>query len=462
MELEPKGPNDNGEYEYKIKLEAVVKFPPSRKVEFAVLPADTPEPQASMYPANLGTGPLATQFSEGGTGGETIELYAMIEVADKETLALISADNELYKLNEKYKQTADIYISGTWTSIGTKTNPFTGSFDGSDKMIIPNNVTGEDYLGIFGYAEGAIFKNIHIDEGTITTAATKGYLGGIAGYAGNTKFSNCSNAANITSTINTAGICGYLEEESYITGCWNTGNITGGASAGGICSYAITNSCIENSFNTGNITASLTANGAVGVGGIIDGCSSGVQVIACYNTGDVIGRTTGTGALYVGGICGNPGGNATSSGHITACYNTGNVSSDSARDTGRKTYIGGISGYNSRGGVTITASYSTGTVSYSENNKGTVYIGGISGYSTWSTNDEVKSPVITACYWTAVGDAEHGIGIKKIDKDEACSDEGTAKFSDSWPTNGTHDDWGTKYWKSISNGSYPKLAWEKN
>jgi hypothetical protein len=469
MELVPKGVNEKGEYEYEIKLEAVVKFPPSRTVTFAVSPADKPEPQASMLSANVGTALPAVQFSE--LGADTIELDAMIEVKDAEFLALINTGSD-DSLKEKYKQTADITISGTWMPIGVNNAPFIGVFDGGGYDIIPKdvNIGSEDTsvrYGIFGYAKDAKFENIHIGAGSITTSATTGYLGGIAGYTESTQFINCSNDADLTSAVSTAGICGYLDLNGLITGCWNTGDITGGAHTGGICTSARANSTIKNSFNIGNITMTKTNNSEGGAGGIAGSNHSNAQIIACYNTGEVMARTTGTGVLYAGGICGSPAGNADNgSGQIAACYNTGNVSSDSARTDGRKTYIGGISGYNSRGSVTITASYSTGTVTYSYNgsdNKGAIYIGGISGYSTYNADDNVKSPVITGCYWTVVGDAEHGIGSKKdAESDEACSDEGTTKFSDSWPANSTHDDWGTKYWKSISDGSYPKLAWEKN
>jgi hypothetical protein len=471
MELAPKGINEKGEYEYEIKLEAVVKMAPSGKVTFAVSPADKTEPQASMLSANTGTGPLATQFSELGT--DTIELDAMIEVKDKETLALISADDEDFPLDEKYRQTADIYISGEWTPIGTEARPFTGVFEGgyyvdgnNEKQsykIFPN-ITFTENFSIFGYADGATFENVHIGEGSMTT--TGNTLGGIINVATNTTFKNCSNAATLEGK-SVGGIC-YNSDSTFI-GCWNTGNIAGISQAGGISAITTIGSSFQNCYNTGDITGERA-------GGIC-GQARG-DIIACYNTGTI--TAVDTAAVHIGGIVGNFSGsykNPVIKGYITACYNTGDVLSNVDRTAKGKVYIGGITGYNVDGVATLTACYSTGTVSLTGSNhaQSELYAGGISGYSGYNKSDEVPDPIVTACYWEAKegdGTSVNGIGYRK--SVTAASDEGTYKFASGvWPsTNGEGGDaeWGTgdgsgsgsgKYWKSLGGGSvYPKLWFE--
>jgi hypothetical protein len=468
MELVPKEVNEKGEYEYEIKLEAVVSMAPSGSVTLAVSPADKPELEPSMYPANLGTGPLAAQFSGGGTGGETIELYAMIEIANKETLASIKAGDDYFPLSEKYKQTADITISGTWTPIGTSTNPFTGSFDGGGYKIFPNITLETGNAVIFDYADKATFENIHIGEGSMK--ASNGNVAGIVYQAKDATFINCSNAATLEGTGNhAAGICGWAGPGSSFIDCWNTGAITvngtsGSKQAGGICaSVALSNTfgtpspfTVENCYNSGSITG-VTATNTLLVGGIIGalgGSNTYATIKNCYNTGTV----TATGkTIHAGGITADAAGSADKS-KIIACYNTGDVKVIGTRQGSDKFYMGGITGYNVSANVSITASYSTGDVINATTGDATaseVGIGGISGYT-----NATSTVVTAACYWAGDGPTK-GVGIIKSSAPEG-SDEGTVKFSDSWPTNDTHEDWGTKYWKPISNESYPKLAWEKD
>jgi hypothetical protein len=513
MELVPKGINEKGEYEYEIKLDAVVKFPPSRKVEFAVSPADKPEPQASMRSANVDTVLPVVQFSE--LGADTIELYAMIEIADAEFLAFINTGSD-NSLKEKYKQTADITISGDWTPIGAENSKFMGTFDGGGYTIFPN-ITSSGRLGIFGYAEGATFENIHIGTGSMTTTGNSA-IGGIAVDATNTTFTNCSNAADLTSgEASAGGICLTLRESSLITGCWNSGDIIG-YTAGGICSFVSGNSAIiKNCYNSGHIVGGNSDKGGSEAGGIA-GSNSG-KIFACYNTGAVevkalsgenqktgyaggiVGSLNGeitacynTGAVkgaqawqsYVGGIAGQV--NGVNGPSMTACYNTGYVSSSATlSEEYTDVSIGGIAGRAHNGGskaITITACYSTGTVEYTglstvpaDNSLyQAICVGGVFGVCGSTT--EITS-TFSDCYWKAVEGLDYGIGGTMAADDDCFADEtepsneGTTQFGDAaWPANS--GEWGTgdgsgsgKYWKSLGawngeNPVYPKLWFENN
>jgi hypothetical protein len=372
-----------------------------------------------------------------------------IPIASAAELAKIGNPDETdYPLVGQYFQTKNITISGTWTPIGSDGTPFTGEYDGNGKVITPNAVTSTENLGVFGYADGATFKNIRIGNGSMISPDK--YVGGIAAKANNTTFTNSSNAATLEG-LYTGGICGYLADDNSIDTCWNTGTITGD-NAGGICGvvvYDSDHSVMKNCYNSGAINGRSLAGG-------IGGSLYGGNIVACYNIGTV---TTTTGTEYqfqanAGGIAGD-----ISDGAITACYNNGSVSSNAPTTEIGLILIGGVVGGHYETAA-ITASYSTGTLSWTGMNggDGSVSIGGITGLTAFDDNT-----TIAACYWAGT-EVTNGIGYKEDGEGGgAVSDEGTARFvsGSAWPANTTHADWGTTYWKTISNGSYPKLAWEK-
>jgi hypothetical protein len=414
----------------------------------------------SMPAANV---TVAAEFEEKPV--QVPEGYTPIDSAA--TLALIGVDTENYPLNGKYFQTKSFEIAGTWTPIGSQNTPFTGEYDGNGKVITPNNVVATENFGIFLYTDGAKFKNVHIGQGSITSSSDT--MGGIVSQAASTDFTNCSNAATLISKRE-GGIGYSLSGTSTIDHCWNSGSITSeGSSAGGICGNAASGSAgnivIRNCYNEGSISGSNSGGSAV-AGGIV-GNINVANVIACYNTGTV--TVTGK-TINAGGIAGVVGGHATNgTGYITACYNTGTVSSSVARQSGGKIYLGGITGFVNGGYVIVTASYNAGTVSYTgTGTEGNLYLGGIGGYQaeTITGGNLVKAAEITACYWKTEGNPANGIGARRDQNNQTeasapASNTGTTKFADAWPTNSTHTDWGTDYWKSISNGVYPKLAWEQ-
>jgi hypothetical protein len=393
-----------------------------------------------------------------------------IAVDSAETLAKIGTNAE-YPLNGQYKQTANFSISNPWTPIGLQATPFTGEYDGNDKVITPNNITSTTQFGIFLYTDGATLKNMHIGQGSITTTSDNS-IGGIVATADNTSFTNCSNAATLTSPGGSiAGICLVLKTGSIIDRCWNTGNMTSTeGNASGICATLMGNSVIQNSYNKGNI------NGAYGAGGITDTMSKG-QIIACYNTGTVTITETYS---YAGGIVGIN--TDDDSQAIIACYNEGAVSSNATLGNGDFNSLGGIAGWTLTGHIAITACYNIGIVSLTgTNNEGYVYVGGITGYSaeTPDTGTVTKAAEITACYWKAEGNTANGRGAVRTDTtDETTaqpSDAGTVKFaSNAWPTTSTHTEWGTgtgsgsgQYWQSLGswssgNPTYPKLWFEED
>ena len=237
----------------------------------------------------------------------------------------------------------------SWTPIGTETAPYDGIFDGMGKCIVGVyfNDDAEDYVGLFGYADGDISNIILVDS------YIKGhdYVGGIAGYASGIN-SECQNRSTVVGNYAVGGVVGKFKGQAYAPKygislrsctslCLNLGNVKGGSCVGGIVGYNGSGSPISGCCNKG-IIIGLADN----VGGILGYAEENPRSVGgyiyeypieyCQNNGSV--SSSGN---YVGGIAGHIRGGETIS--IEDCENVGIVSGD--------TYIGGIIGSCRSGGI---------------------------------------------------------------------------------------------------------------
>ncbi len=76
---------------------------------------------------------------------------------------------------------ADIdLMNSSLAPIGTKSNPFTGVFDGNGYSIKNVNITSSgDNVGLFGYVRGGIVKNVFLENVTVKGASNTGSLVGL-------------------------------------------------------------------------------------------------------------------------------------------------------------------------------------------------------------------------------------------------------------------------------------------
>ena len=277
-----------------------------------------------------------------------------------------------------------------WTSIGSQSAPYTGTFDGANYTIDGLKIEGgsAQYQGFVSYLGAGAIQNLTLgengsvtggkytgaicgwnDAGTITGCTNNGAvngsgdLGGICGHNLGT-VESCTNNGKVTNSgaETVGGICGY--SHTSITGCTNDGDIDGGGQrhVGGIVGY------IDDSVNGVTIqdcTNSGAVNGGDRTGGICGFADAGIT--GCTNDGAVTGSDRDT-----GGVCGSANG-----GTIQDCTNTGTV-------TGRTQNTGGVCGY---ANCTVTGCYNTGRVSTGK------YVGGVCGYSDGSAS-------VTDCYNT--------------------------------------------------------------
>ena len=117
-----------------------------------------------------------------------------------------------------YRLTADINLDAVkWGGIGTRSNPFKGTFDGNGHVIKNYKMTpvSDSYTGLFSYVgEGGTVKNLGVDGVTIAIAEKwcfRSYNGGIAGYVKGGTISGCY-AKNVTLSNG-----GYTPNESQLS-----------------------------------------------------------------------------------------------------------------------------------------------------------------------------------------------------------------------------------------------------
>ena len=293
---------------------------------------------AYPYQIENGTQLLLFQSIVNGTNGQT-----------KNSAACAELTNDI-----------DMHNITGFAPIGTETDSYTGTFNGNGHSISGLSVSGSNYVGLFGYVNGATIQSINLCDSQIT--ATGNYAaGGIVGFATDAaKIENCStnniriDAAN---SRHIGGIIGRGEGSTKISNCTNTSSFGGTYHVGGIAG-SLNGSSITNSGNSGDLPATL-ATGSVG--GIVGFTRKG-QISICYNTGKVTGGSNAD----VGGIAGT----FQSSLSISDCYNVGDVQGDR--------YIGGIAG--SAYG-TVRCCYNTGAVT------GSQYSGGVIGNNSTTTID---------------------------------------------------------------------------
>ena len=131
--------------------------------------------------------------------------------------------------------------SQSWTPIGTGSNSFQGTFDGSGNTVshLTVNITS-DHAGLFGCVNGGTVKNLNV-EGTVTVKGAQPFAGGVVGYT-NATVENCSFSGAVTGTASVllciGGVVGYAHTNSTVANCYNTGNVSGSDSVGGVVGYA--------------------------------------------------------------------------------------------------------------------------------------------------------------------------------------------------------------------------------
>ena len=242
---------------------------------------------------------------------------------------LIYDVNDLQDMNldlaADYELANDIDASATvgWNAgagflpIGRTAPYFTGRFDGRGHTIsnLFINRPATDYIGLFGYTDGATIQDVILTTVNITGDDC---IGTLIGYAENTTIKNCSSTGSLAGDDDSGGLIGYVVTGSINT-CHSAVVVTSvsGYWVGGLVgeTYDVD---IDNSYATGNVTVGLNRF----LGGFI-GYIWSPNITKCYSTGNVVAGNIGlhSNGYGVGGFVGH----IREVGDITECYASGSV-----------------------------------------------------------------------------------------------------------------------------------------
>lgn len=215
----------------------------------------------------------------------------------------------------------------SWIPIGSEKNRWKGNMDGqghtNSNLYIK---TAQNYVGLFGYTDGATIQDLIFDNAKVenvnTTGTNTSYTGILVGYAygyspshikgikttnnctvigqeitggivgfAKINLENCDNHSSVKGTSDVGGIAGFSCYKN-IKRCTNYGTVENdGSYIGGIIGYAIETS-IEDCANYGKITSTgWTAGGIAGQTG--DNCS--IQNV--FSNGDVTNTHNDSGII---------------------------------------------------------------------------------------------------------------------------------------------------------------------
>ena len=251
---------------------------------------------------------------------------------------------------------------GNWTPIGRLTaSPFRGKFDGQGHSIVglkinvsidSASLTNPAHgVGLFGICDGAVIKNVALDDVDITIKNTSGY-----------EYTNVKiNGRNIYA----GAIAGYMYNESVVYNSYATGTITAtasgeaeGASSGGLIGYA-KSVIVSYSYSQCDVTSksqNQMYTAPSNAGGIIGLSEAAGYIDKCYNTGTVKAIAADFGDSVAGGLIGK---NTSTLFSVTDSFNEGAVTSNVGNLFSESAYAGGIAGYYSG---SINNTYNAGTV----------------------------------------------------------------------------------------------------
>ncbi len=240
----------------------------------------------------LASTPVLSQTATQPTLGAGTEA-SPYQISTVDHLYWISQNSTRWSLH--YTQTANIDASATatWSSgagftpIGNNSVKFTGSYKASGRTItgLTINRPSTDYVGLFGYADGADIQNLTLVNVSITG---RNHVGALAGYVmGSTAISSCHVNSGTVTGVSAGGLVGVANSSTVtLSSAKAAVSAASGASAiGGLVSQNI-NGTISKSYATGTVTG----NGSTG--GLL-GWNNGGFVRNGYATGNVTGATSG-------------------------------------------------------------------------------------------------------------------------------------------------------------------------
>ena len=290
----------------------------------------------------------------------------------------------------------DIQLTDEWAGIGTKQQPFVGTFDGqghtiSNVVIARDDTDTDEFVGFFGAVNNATITDIVFSEVAVSTDNTDAKIGVVAGIVmGNSTVSDIVvQSGTVTSAKAAGGLIGYVKDESAtkpsvtIENCQNYARIVANEKAGGIVGHVQgANVTFNGCVNHGDITVTGdNYNTETNAGGIVSYVMRSEQTVItnCKNFGSIVATQKEAGKkLNVGGIiCTAHEGSFT----LTDVENYGDLwAKDESVTAGAQMKLGGIVGSTSQRVVITNAINKANIIGTTTNESNSAVAGGIMGY----------------------------------------------------------------------------------
>ncbi len=209
-------------------------------------------------------------FNEGdGTEGNPWLIYTPEDLDNMRNYTGEEHNNKHFKLMNNINLNTPPYNQNEgWLPIGSsEEDSFQGTFDGNGKNIINlfTNRPGTDFVGLFGYTNGAVIKG----KMRLTNVRVTGrdFVGSLIGYSNDTNISEIAAQSSMNNGVNgrnyVGGLIGY-SIDSNIDQCESMCKVTGsGNFVGGLVGF-------KNGFSIANCSSgSRTIHGNDFVGGVV-------------------------------------------------------------------------------------------------------------------------------------------------------------------------------------------------
>lgn len=247
----------------------------------------------------------------GGSGTED-DPYIIASGEQFAKMATLVNSGDAHYQSAVYHQPQNIHLENvSWTSVGTWTNPFKGTYYGYNTCIYFNtvNFSSLNNIGLFGVVSGSVIKNVRVQSNSTLTGGSN--TGVLVGYAiNNTLIDTCFvQGMTVQGDTCVGGMVG-MADNSTIVNCHVRGVVTiGKKRVGGMVGYLVNSKLIN--FISGDITpvratAPTTTDGCGGVVGNANGSTIANGYIAeymQYGTNNEIAYTSTVGQ-YIGKIVG--------------------------------------------------------------------------------------------------------------------------------------------------------------
>ncbi len=231
-----------------------------------------------------------------------------------------------------------------WIPIGTESSPFKGTMDG-DGHVVSGLWVKDSALedsGLFGYASGAVFRNLHVELDNKKGLDSRRFMAPLAGFIRESEVSGCSGKGVLRPTgtlgLRLGGLVGGAVLDSSIRECYATGQIVSEMDSGyigGLVGWLYMGTVLERCYANVEISMKGDSHFTGGFCGYAINCT----MSDCYAQGSV---TEEGDENHTGGFAGEMrvDVNGIPVYEMKNCYATGRV-----RSTGQKTRTGGFAGF---------------------------------------------------------------------------------------------------------------------